>query len=64
MKNYIKGTLSDGTLIFNGTLGLVPRKDEEIDVNGIVYIVKNVRHVLKEGLSNNNYILLILKPIE
>ena len=63
MKNYIKATLSDGTLVFDGTLGLVPRKDEEIDVNGIVYVVENVRHVLREGMSNSNCILLVLKSM-
>lgn len=64
MKNYIRANLSNGTLIFDGTLSLVPRKDEEIDVNGNVFVVENVRHVLKEGASNSNYVLLRLRSID
>ena len=60
----VYATLSDGTMVFNGAMNYVPRKGEEIEANGYVFVVKNVRYILKDGTDYENNVRLQLEQIK
>lgn len=49
MQFDIQGILPNGSMAFSGVMHFIPRKGEEIYVNGYLYVVENVRYVLTEG---------------
>ena len=63
MQYHIYATLSDGRMVFNGTLNYVPRINEEVEANGHVFVVQKVRYVLKEGTTYANFVELRLKEV-
>lgn len=63
MQYQVYATLSNGSMVFNGTMNYVPRVGEELEVNGHVFTVSNVRYVLKEGACYNTYVRLLLTQV-
>ena len=45
---------------FNGTLNFVPRVGEELQIDGWMYIVKNVRYIVRTGIHAGSRIQVIL----
>lgn len=64
MQFEIYATLSNGVMVFNGTLNYVPHKGEELEANGNVFVVESVRYILKDGISYKNYVRLQLAHIK
>ena len=63
MQYNVYAALANGSMVFNGTMTYIPRKGEEIDVNGHIFMVSSVRYVLKEGASYATYVRLLLTQI-
>jgi hypothetical protein len=61
MQFDIKAILVDGSTVFCATMNYLPRKDEEIEINGFVFTVKKVRYVFEEGLRHGTKVLLLLE---
>ena len=61
--NIIGILISDNSLVFNSQTSYVPRQYEEIEINGIVFIVKYVRYKLVDGnySTQNVQLGLIMK---
>ena len=51
----------DYKTIFRGTMVYLPRIGEEVVVGSCVYVVKNVRHIIREGKNLTPDIQLYLK---
>ena len=50
MKFNINGVaVKDGTRVFSMQTGYVPRQNEELEIDGYVYVVKYVRYNLHVG---------------
>ena len=49
MNFNVRADLSTGYNVFQGTFNYVPRIGEEIEANGYIFKVVNVRYILKEG---------------
>ncbi len=47
--NIIGVSTNDGSYIFNMQTGYVPRQNEEIEIDGYIYVVKYVRYNLSNG---------------
>ena len=63
MQYDIYATLPHGGMVFSGQLNYVPHKGEEIEANGHVFIVNSVRYILRDGISYNNQVRLILTQL-
>ena len=61
--NIIGILTSDNSLVFNSQTGYVPRQYEEIEINGVVFVVKYVRYKLADGnySAQNVQLGLIMK---
>lgn len=59
-KFNIKAFTPSGDFIFASLADFVPRKDEEIQIKGHIFVVKNVRYVLEEGTTNTTDVVLLL----
>lgn len=55
--------ISNGKIVFQGTMGYIPRKGEHIEMEGYTYVVENVIHILKRGMSYDNNVQLLVKYI-
>lgn len=55
--------LPNGATVFNGNMGFVPRKGEEIEANGRVYVVDSVRYVFVQGSHSGQFVRLVLKHV-
>lgn len=44
----IHAALANGSTVFTATLNYLPRLDEEIEVNGHVFVIKRIRHLIRE----------------
>ena len=64
MQYEIYATLSNGVKVFDGTMGYVPHKGEEIEIGCYVFIVENVRYVLNEGTQFKTSVKLQLAHIK
>lgn len=60
----VYATLSSGEMVFDGEMNYVPRKGEEIEANGYVFVVENVRYILKDGMDYENNVRLQLERIK
>ena len=49
-----------GFVIFQGTMVYLPRIGEEIEVDMIVYKIKNIRHIIKEETQTFSDVVLYL----
>ena len=47
--NIIGVSAKDGTYVFNLKADYVPRQNEELEINGCIYVVKYVRYNLSCG---------------
>lgn len=53
-------TMGSRELIFSAQSTFVPRQDEEIEIDGIIFIVKSVRYQMATGNSAIQNVLLSL----
>lgn len=61
MKYNITGIIMGSReLIFSAQSTFVPRQDEEIEIDGVVFIVKSVRYQMVNGNSAIQNVLLSL----
>ena len=61
MNFNVTATLRNGALVFNGTMGFVPRVGEEIETCGMVFVVENVRYIFNQGRSFGQSVRLTLR---
>ena len=47
--NVIGVSEKSGAYVFNMQTGYVPRKNEELEIDGYIYVVKYVRYTLSHG---------------
>lgn len=62
--NIIGVSAKDGTYVFNMQTGYVPRQNEELDIDGYVYVVKYVRYNLSGGRTSTINVHLGLDRIK
>lgn len=61
MQFNVHATLLNGATVFQGFMNYIPRKGEEVDINGHVLSVENVRYILKDYPQAHTQVLLRLK---
>jgi hypothetical protein len=57
----VRGIMPNGTQILDGTMNFVPRVGEEIDANGYIYVVENVRYIFRQGQQFGQPVMLTLR---
>ena len=50
--NLIGVMEKDNYRVFSGLANFVPRKGEELQINGAIFVVKYVRYLMSAGISN------------
>lgn len=60
MQFYVKAIYTDGTMVFQGCMNYVPRIGEEIEINGYVFVVENIRYVFEEGTNQGTKVRMLL----
>ena len=53
--------LSNNQIVFNGATCFVPRKGEQLEVRGVLYVVDYVKYKIQEGTSFNTFVELGLR---
>lgn len=62
--NIVGVSKANGTYVFNMQTGYVPRQNEEIEIDGYVYVVEYVRYVLQHGDFSTQNVRLGLTRIK
>lgn len=62
--NIIGVSAKDGTYVFSMQTGYVPRQNEELEIDGYVYVVKYVRYSLSHGNFTTQNVQLGLARIK
>ena len=62
--NIVGVSAKDGTYVFSMQTGYVPRQNEEIEIDGYVYVVKYVRYSLSRGNFSTQNVQLGLVRIK
>lgn len=61
MNFNVTATLRNGALVFNGTMGFIPRIGEEIEAAGQIFVVENVRYIFNQGRAFGQPVHLTLR---
>lgn len=62
--NIIGVSAKDGTCVFSMQTGYVPRQNEELNIDGYIYVVKYVRYDLSHGNYTTQNVQLGLARIK
>lgn len=62
--NIVGVSAKDGTYVFSMQTGYVPRQNEEIEIDGYVYVVKYVRYNLQHRNFSTQNVQLGLARIK
>lgn len=60
MQFCVEAIYTDETLVFRGVMNYIPRIGEEIEINGYVFVVENVRYIFEEGTNQSTKVRLLL----
>ena len=60
MQFYIEAVYTDGTIVFRSCMNYIPRIGEEIEINGYVFVVKNIRYIFEEGSNQGTKVHMLL----
>ena len=63
MQFKVYAVRANGTVVFDKTLSYIPRKGEEMQIDGCVFVVENVRYVISTHGLGDGYVKLQLAPI-
>lgn len=65
MQCEIKATLfGTDDVIFDALWDYYPRKGEKIEIKKCLFVVEDIRHIIKEGKQKRNYVHLQLIPLK